>query len=126
MKNTIQNFIPLIRFYQISSDDFFYKVLPYKKLLSERLVYEISEFHMVSNKANESNDLPFPRQSHLIKYDTVLIVSWHFDIFTSWSDKKEKDLYYDIGYIMKPKFLFILEFIINSINNLISDHHLIS
>ena len=45
---------------------------------------------MVSNKSNESNESP------LIKYDTVLIVSRHFDIFTSWIDKKEKDSYYDI------------------------------
>ncbi|RIA84119.1 hypothetical protein C1645_742571 [Glomus cerebriforme] len=95
MKNTIQIFISLIRFYQISSDDFFYKVLPYKKLLPKQLIYEISKFHLVSKKNSNvlNNNLLFPRQSYFIKYDTDLIVSQHFDIFASWINKKEISYY---------------------------------
>ncbi|CAB4397417.1 unnamed protein product [Rhizophagus irregularis] len=50
MERTLHRYIPLIRLYDISSEDFFYKVLPYKELLSDQLVYKVQEFHMVPNK----------------------------------------------------------------------------
>src|SRR6266498_6024427 len=34
MENTLQHCLPLIRFFSLSSEDFFQKVRPYKKLLN--------------------------------------------------------------------------------------------
>jgi len=94
MRTSVCDFIPLIRFHHISSEDFFNKVLPFKKLLPKELLNEIIEFHMVSKKLNDV-EMEFPRQSNLINYDTVLIISRHFDIFASWIDKKEGASHYN-------------------------------
>ncbi|RGB27775.1 BTB/POZ domain-containing protein [Rhizophagus diaphanus] len=46
-KGILQKFIPLIRFYEISSEDYYNKVKPYEGILSKELVDEILKFHMV-------------------------------------------------------------------------------
>ncbi|RIA97541.1 hypothetical protein C1645_732378 [Glomus cerebriforme] len=87
MKESISRFIPLIRFYQISSNDFFYKVLPYGKLLPKKLIHDILEFHLSSSKDLEIDCKQFPRQTkNLIDYR-------HFIIFASWIDKKDTSYY---------------------------------
>ncbi|GBB93013.1 hypothetical protein RclHR1_00210009 [Rhizophagus clarus] len=88
MEKTLHRFIPLIRFYDISSEDFFYKVLPYRVLLPNQLVYKVQEFHMVPNK-RLNVDIQSPRLK--IVYDTFgsdLINSKHFALFASWINKK--------------------------------------
>ena len=57
MERTLHEFIPLIRFHHIPPDAFFYKVLPYKKLLPKQLVYEVSEYNMVPDKKKLSIDI---------------------------------------------------------------------
>ncbi|EXX65056.1 uncharacterized protein OCT59_027039 [Rhizophagus irregularis] len=46
-KGILQKFIPLIRFYEISSEDYYNKVKPYEGILSKELIDEILKFHMV-------------------------------------------------------------------------------
>ena len=41
LKNTLNGIIPLVRFNQISSDDFFKKIKPYKKMFNEMVYKEI-------------------------------------------------------------------------------------
>uniref|UniRef100_U9UKJ9 BTB domain-containing protein n=1 Tax=Rhizophagus irregularis (strain DAOM 181602 / DAOM 197198 / MUCL 43194) TaxID=747089 RepID=U9UKJ9_RHIID len=50
MDRTIHGFIPLIRFYNISSADFITKVYPFKKILPKDLVNNILVFHMAPDK----------------------------------------------------------------------------
>ncbi len=89
MKETINRFIPSIRFYHISSNDTFYKVLPYKKLSSKKkLIYDILEFHMSSNM---DLDVEVIQPSRIMRTSNI-IESQHLDIFASWIDKKEKIL----------------------------------
>jgi hypothetical protein len=76
MKNTFCMFIPLIRFYHISSEDFHLKVYPFKALLSKDLTNNILTFHMTPNKKLD-NDVQSPR----IKFQ-------HFATFSSWIKKK--------------------------------------
>ncbi|GBC01430.1 hypothetical protein RclHR1_04190014 [Rhizophagus clarus] len=59
MKRAIHRFIPLIRFYDISPEDFISKVFPYKELI--------------------------PRST----YGSTLIERHHFNTLASWIDKKE-------------------------------------
>src|SRR6185437_13929449 len=47
-KRILHKFIPLIRFYEISSDDYINKVKPYEKILSKELRDDILKIHMVS------------------------------------------------------------------------------
>src|SRR4051812_1162667 len=49
MKKTTLKLIPLIRFQDISSDDYYSKVYPYEELLSRKLKGEIMQFYLVSN-----------------------------------------------------------------------------
>ncbi|RIA78887.1 hypothetical protein C1645_746273, partial [Glomus cerebriforme] len=87
MERVLNRFIPLIRFYQISSNDFFYKVLPYKKLLPKKLIYDILEFHLSSSKDLNVACKQLPRQmKNLVDYR-------HFIIFASWIDRKNTPYY---------------------------------
>jgi len=44
MKETTNDFIPLIKFQNIFSDDYLEKIKPYEKLLSENLISDILKF----------------------------------------------------------------------------------
>jgi hypothetical protein len=54
MEKTIHRFISLIRFYNISPEDFISKVYPYKMLLPDDLISNIFTFHMVPNKRQDT------------------------------------------------------------------------
>ena len=91
MESTFHRFIPLIRFYHISSEDFQLKVYPFKVLLPEYLTNNILTYHMKPNK--ELNiDIQLPRKQ---KYDTLIIKPKRFAIFFNWIEK-ENDSYYNI------------------------------
>jgi len=49
MERRLSRFIPLIRFYYISSEDFLLKIYPFKELFSNNLINNIFEYHMVPN-----------------------------------------------------------------------------
>jgi hypothetical protein len=89
MKNTFQGFIPLIRFYYISSENFYLKVYPFKVLLPEDLINDILTFHKPTNEKLTIEIQP-PRNP---KYDTNLIKPHHFAIFSSWIEKKDDPHY---------------------------------
>ncbi|GBB89320.1 hypothetical protein RclHR1_00160036 [Rhizophagus clarus] len=48
MEKTLSRFIPLIRFHNISSEEYYVKVLPYNDLLPENLKNEILKFYLVT------------------------------------------------------------------------------
>ncbi|POG76866.1 hypothetical protein GLOIN_2v851760 [Rhizophagus irregularis DAOM 181602=DAOM 197198] len=90
MERAIHRFIPLIRFYDISPEDFLSKVFPYKGLLPDDLISNILTFHMVPNKLN-INVQPSRKPKNI--YDSTLIKSQHFAIFASWIEKKNNSHY---------------------------------
>jgi len=57
MKNTLQHCLPLIRFFSLSSEDFFQKVCPYKKLLKSQLYEDLLKSYLVSNSKPNDNIL---------------------------------------------------------------------
>src|SRR5688572_22079796 len=46
-KRILYKFIPLIRFYEISTEDYFNKVKPYEEILSKELRDDILKFYMI-------------------------------------------------------------------------------
>ncbi|EXX72381.1 hypothetical protein GLOIN_2v1762218 [Rhizophagus irregularis DAOM 181602=DAOM 197198] len=94
MERSLHGFVPLVRFYHISSDDFIEKVYPLKKLLPEDLVDDLVKFHITPNKKLTNDKIGLPRQSKFI-YDSTLIERQHFAILASWIDKKE-NLHYNV------------------------------
>ncbi|CAB4394885.1 unnamed protein product [Rhizophagus irregularis] len=67
MKRTTHRLIPLIRFQDISSDDYYEKVFPYEELLPKKLKGEIMQFYLVG-KINFFNFYLFPtfQQTNII------------------------------------------------------------
>jgi hypothetical protein len=91
MERTTHRFIPLIRFHNISPEDFLSKIYPFKVLLSEDLFRNILTYHMAPNmKLNI--DMQPPRKSKQ-KIDSVIINNKHLAIFSSWIEKKNNSHY---------------------------------
>jgi hypothetical protein len=97
MKRTTHRLIPLIRFQDISSDDYYEKVFPYEELLPKKLKGEIMQFYLVSNnitKIISSLASRSRRPKQQLQYNSVIITkSQHFDIFASWIEKKNSSYY---------------------------------
>ncbi|GBC40697.2 BTB/POZ protein [Rhizophagus irregularis DAOM 181602=DAOM 197198] len=58
MESTLQHCLPLVRFFSLSSEDFFKKVRPYKKLLKHQLYEELLESYLNPNSVPSDNILP--------------------------------------------------------------------
>src|SRR4051794_493439 len=93
MERTIHRFVPLIRFYHISSEDFVFKVYPFKELMPKDLINNLLVFHMAPDKQLDVNTQP-PRKPKCI-YDSAIIESQHFAIFSSWI-KRKNDSHYNV------------------------------
>ncbi len=46
LKNTLSNFIPLNKFSEISSDDFYDKVHPYERIISHQIYDDVLAYHL--------------------------------------------------------------------------------
>jgi hypothetical protein len=68
--STLVDLLPLIRFIDINSTDFYHEVLPYKKVLPKDLFKEILQFHLDSNYDPSKGKLRPARDS---VFDSVLV-----------------------------------------------------
>ncbi|RIA96989.1 hypothetical protein C1645_871676 [Glomus cerebriforme] len=95
LKKTIEDFIPHIRFYEISSDDFCFKIMPYSTIISNDLFNDLSRYHLVSNWQPKFNNL-IPRKSNKnlsdIPINSILINGEQAALISTWiqgnDDKK--------------------------------------
>ncbi|GES77262.1 hypothetical protein GLOIN_2v1481345 [Rhizophagus clarus] len=82
MKITLRNCLPFIKFFGLSSKDFFRKVRPYKKLLNDQLYEELLEFHL-DTESEIPNNILFPRSNEIgSKIININIVS----LISAWID----------------------------------------
>jgi hypothetical protein len=86
LKKKLSKFIPLIRFSEISSSDFFDKVRPFKVIIPNNIYEEIMEFFMKNTLPKKSIILP-PRIR--IQIESKIIKQRHAYIITNWIEKKE-------------------------------------
>ncbi|GBB89309.1 hypothetical protein RclHR1_00160025 [Rhizophagus clarus] len=91
MAKTLSKFIPLIRFHDISSKEFFHKVLPYQYLLPERLRQEILRFYLVGD-IRQIGTLPSRTLCNADELDSNIINAKYLALFARWMDKKDKVL----------------------------------
>ncbi|RIB21825.1 hypothetical protein C2G38_1058394 [Gigaspora rosea] len=110
MMTTLQNCLPHIRYFQISSDDVIDQLLPYRRMLDDNLWDDIFKKHLSPSKQVSSVILPPrivltqnlpPRTS---KPFSKIINEAHAAEITSWIDKKA-DSYSAINYPYEFKFL---------------------
>ncbi|RHZ45974.1 hypothetical protein Glove_640g13 [Diversispora epigaea] len=58
LKTTLQQCLPLIRYFHIPNSDIVYKIKPYKKILDKRLWNDLKLYLMLPNQPVESTILP--------------------------------------------------------------------
>ncbi|RGB28696.1 hypothetical protein C1646_344204 [Rhizophagus diaphanus] len=87
MKNTLQNCLPLIRFYCLSSKEFVQKVRPYKKILNHQLYEDlVNSFMDPDNEPNETVLLP-----RNVKIDSEIVDLRIVSAISRWIDNKVID-----------------------------------
>src|SRR5437762_3777313 len=55
LKNSLQHCIPSIRFYNLTSDEFLDKVLPYKKILPKKLYEDLLKYFLNTKNKSKSD-----------------------------------------------------------------------
>ncbi|GBC47856.2 BTB/POZ domain-containing protein [Rhizophagus irregularis DAOM 181602=DAOM 197198] len=113
----LHNFMPLIRFYDISSEDYFNKVRPYEQILSKELREDILKFHMVPGFKPSFNNYTKRRSKKNIKsslintvtVDSLFINKEHVALFANWINwierkdnyKYNNNISYDFNLILR-------------------------
>ncbi|GET64893.1 hypothetical protein GLOIN_2v1779093 [Rhizophagus irregularis DAOM 181602=DAOM 197198] len=96
MENVLQHCLPLVRFFGLSSEDFFQKVRPYKKLLKNQLYEELLESYLNPNSEPNDNIL-LPRYRNIDGIVNSKIVNLNIaSLISRWMDKiniKSKYIY---------------------------------
>ncbi|CAI2193476.1 10065_t:CDS:2, partial [Funneliformis geosporum] len=87
LEKTLSQFIPLIRFTDISSIDFYDKIRPYKAIIPHHINEEITEFYY-KNTFPKQSILP-PRVS---KLESTIIKPMLAPIIANWIDKKDSTI----------------------------------
>uniref|UniRef100_U9U3P6 Serine-enriched protein n=1 Tax=Rhizophagus irregularis (strain DAOM 181602 / DAOM 197198 / MUCL 43194) TaxID=747089 RepID=U9U3P6_RHIID len=79
IERTLHGFIPLVRFYYMSPEDFLDKIFPLKELLPRDLLNDLLTFHITLSRRTNVN-IPPPRQ---LKIDSAIIQPKHIAIFAA-------------------------------------------
>src|SRR6185369_1409990 len=94
LKITLQQCLPLIRYFNISSEDILEKVKPYEKILEEQLWNDIIQHSMSPNKSINSHILPARNfstpelPSRMNEPFSTIINREHVAELSSWIDRK--------------------------------------
>ncbi|GES76322.1 carbohydrate-binding module family 13 protein [Rhizophagus clarus] len=93
LKNTLQQCIPFIKFYNITSREFLKKVLPYKKILP-KLLYKDLLIYFLENDGEPVKE-PVPiiiKETYLKDIDSKIITFQQAELITKWIDKITNEL----------------------------------
>ncbi|RHZ83327.1 hypothetical protein Glove_97g94 [Diversispora epigaea] len=97
LKTTVQQCLPLIRYFHISTTDIFDKVRPYKKLLDKQLWLDINQYLLAPARPVKSIILPArsglvtelsPRADESKEHFSAIISKDHIAEISSWIDCK--------------------------------------
>ncbi len=89
MEQTIQRFIPLIIFQEISCNDYYGKIFPYEELLPKYLKSEIMHSFLVTNETKVIGSL----SSSWPRFDPSLIITKdHLKLFIKWINRNDETL----------------------------------
>src|SRR2546421_8340521 len=92
LKNTLQQCIPFIRFYNLTSKEFLNKVFPYKKILPKDLYVDLLKDYLNHDGVPPSNKSK-PRISRITKginsfnIDSKVITLQHAELILKWIDR---------------------------------------
>ncbi|EXX57669.1 uncharacterized protein OCT59_006042 [Rhizophagus irregularis] len=87
LKKTLNQFIPLIRFVEISSEDFFDKVRPYKAIISHHIYEELEEFYYKKTLPKATTLPPRTGKSGLLT--STIIKPKLINIISNWINRND-------------------------------------
>ncbi|GBC27889.2 carbohydrate-binding module family 13 protein [Rhizophagus irregularis DAOM 181602=DAOM 197198] len=90
LKITLQQFIPFIKFYNLTSKEFTDKVLPYKKILPKGLYKDLlkSFLSLLEPNSKLNNNLN-PHLTNLKTIDSKITTSQHTELISKWINRLE-------------------------------------
>ncbi|CAG8495357.1 8357_t:CDS:2 [Dentiscutata erythropus] len=91
LKSTIQQCIPLVRIFQISSNDFHSKVMPYKDIIPKALFDDVMRYHMVPDCPRPISLMPSRRGG----IESNLLRARHAALISSWIDRNDINAFYN-------------------------------
>ncbi|EXX60980.1 uncharacterized protein OCT59_029411 [Rhizophagus irregularis] len=98
MENALQNCLPLIRFYSLSSKEFLHKVRPYRKLFKQQLYENLLNSYMDPDIEPNDNNISLPRNIKIEGViDTTIVNLNIISIISRWIDKV--DFYSKFSYL---------------------------
>ncbi|CAG8500951.1 590_t:CDS:2 [Acaulospora colombiana] len=86
LRKFVEPFIPLIRFFEITSKDFYYKVRPYKKIIPRNIYEDVMSYHLASTEPKTPNLTP---RMGRWKIDSNIIKSKHAAILANWINRSD-------------------------------------
>src|SRR6266498_4373190 len=93
LKNTLQQCIPFIKFYNLTSKEFLDKVFPYREILPEELCTDLLKSLLShSDPDSKLSDISRPRITKEIKLRTVdskIITYQHAELISKWINRLE-------------------------------------
>src|SRR5581483_5236070 len=87
LKNTLQQFIPFIKFYNLTSKEFFNKVYPYKKIIPKELRENIFKHSL--DHDNNKPEQKIIKEISSKSIDSNIITFQHAELISKWIDKLE-------------------------------------
>ncbi|CAB4440696.1 unnamed protein product [Rhizophagus irregularis] len=93
LKSTLQQFIPFIKFYNLTNKEFTDKVLPYREILSEELFINLLKtfLNLLDPNIKPSDNLKpcITKKVNLKAIDSKIITSRHVEMISKWIDRLE-------------------------------------
>ncbi|CAI2188517.1 2625_t:CDS:2 [Funneliformis geosporum] len=92
LESRLKDFIPFMRFFSITKDQYTLGVLPYEYILPDSLRNELKEFFESNEKISPPKNFRLPRIPITQTVpDSVLINNKHLALLASWIDSKDND-----------------------------------
>ncbi|GBC08031.1 hypothetical protein RclHR1_07880005 [Rhizophagus clarus] len=91
LKNTLQQYIPFIKFYNFTSQEFVDKVLPYKKILPKGLYKELLKTFLTllepDSRPSDKSKLQITKEIKSRTIDSKIITYQHVELISKWVDR---------------------------------------
>ncbi|EXX57326.1 uncharacterized protein OCT59_012911 [Rhizophagus irregularis] len=88
LKNTLQQFIPLIKFNNLTPNEFVDKVYPYKKILPKELRDKLIKYFIIQPN-NKPEPKKITKEISPKSIDSRIITFQHVELISKWIDKLE-------------------------------------
>ncbi|RGB41485.1 hypothetical protein C1646_685352, partial [Rhizophagus diaphanus] len=85
LKNTLQQCIPFIKFYNLTSKEFLNKVYPYRKIIPKDLLDKLFRYFL--DHEHKLNNKPEQKDAKEISINSRIITFQHAEIISKWIDK---------------------------------------